>query len=52
MSELSPPLRSVIALHYTGALSIREVARAMDLSSGTVKSRLNAALEMLRRIMA
>jgi RNA polymerase sigma-70 factor (ECF subfamily) len=49
--ELSPPLRSVIALHYTGGLTIREIAHAMAISSGTVKSRLNAGLEKLRRIM-
>jgi len=49
VTELSPPLRSVIVLHYTGGLSLREVASAMGVSVGTVKSRLNAGLEQLRR---
>jgi RNA polymerase sigma-70 factor (ECF subfamily) len=47
--ELSSPLRSVIALHYTGELSLRQVATTMGVSIGTVKSRLNAGLEQLRR---
>jgi RNA polymerase sigma-70 factor (ECF subfamily) len=47
--ELSPPLRSVIVLHYTGGLSLREVASTIGVSVGTVKSRLNAGLEQLRR---
>jgi RNA polymerase sigma-70 factor (ECF subfamily) len=48
VARLSPPLRSVIVLHYTGGLSLREVARAAGISVGTVKSRLNAGLEQLR----
>jgi RNA polymerase sigma-70 factor, ECF subfamily len=48
VARLSPTLRSVIVLHYTGGLSLREVARATGLSVGTVKSRLNAGLEQLR----
>jgi RNA polymerase sigma-70 factor (ECF subfamily) len=48
VAKLSPTLRSVIVLHYTGGLSIREVAKATGLSVGTVKSRLNAGLEQLR----
>ncbi len=49
VTELSPPLRSVIALHYTGGLSLREVACVTGVSVGTVKSRLSAGLEQLRR---
>jgi RNA polymerase sigma-70 factor, ECF subfamily len=49
VAELSLPLRSVIALHYTGGLSLREVAAALGLSVGTVKSRLGAGLDLLRR---
>jgi RNA polymerase sigma-70 factor (ECF subfamily) len=48
VARLSPPLRTVIVLHYTGGLSLREVARAAGISVGTVKSRLNAGLEQLR----
>jgi RNA polymerase sigma-70 factor, ECF subfamily len=48
ISELSPPLRSVIVMHYAGGLSLRDVAAAMGVSVGTVKSRLNAGLVQLR----
>jgi RNA polymerase sigma-70 factor, ECF subfamily len=36
-------------LHYTGGLSLREIAKALGISVGTVKSRLNSGLEQLRR---
>jgi RNA polymerase sigma-70 factor (ECF subfamily) len=49
MAEVTPAVRSVITLHYTGGLSLREVASALDISVGTVKSRLSAGLEQLRR---
>jgi RNA polymerase sigma-70 factor (ECF subfamily) len=52
VETLSPPLRDVVALHYTGGLSLREVAGALGISVGTAKSRLNAALEQLRRRLA
>jgi RNA polymerase sigma-70 factor, ECF subfamily len=51
VAELSPPLHEVIVLHYTGGLSLRQIAQAMGLSVGTVKSRLSAGLEQLRRQM-
>jgi RNA polymerase sigma-70 factor (ECF subfamily) len=49
VADLSDPLRDVLALHYTAGLSIRETAAAMGISTGTAKSRLNAALNELRR---
>ena len=49
VGQLSPPLRSVIALHYTGGLSLRQVATTIGVSVGTVKSRFSAGLEQLRR---
>ena len=49
VSGLSPRLREVVVLHYTGGLSLRQVAAATGVSIGTVKSRLNAGLEQLRR---
>jgi RNA polymerase sigma-70 factor (ECF subfamily) len=52
IAELSPLLREVVVLHYTGGLSLRQVASATDSSIGTVKSRLNAGLEKLRRHFA
>ena len=49
VAGLSPLIREVVVLHYTGGLSLREVAAEMGISVGTVKSRLNAGLEQLRR---
>ncbi len=49
VKELPEILRSVIVLHYSGGLSIRETAKAIGISAGTVKSRLNSGLEHLRR---
>ena len=43
VNELPEVLRSVIVLHYTGGLSLRETAEALGISAGTVKSRLNPA---------
>jgi RNA polymerase sigma-70 factor (ECF subfamily) len=51
LTALSPALRSVVALHYTGGLSLREVGQTLGISVGTVKSRLSAALDQLRRIL-
>ncbi len=49
VAALPESLREVVALHYTGGLTLRQVAEATGLPSGTVKSRLNAGLEHLRR---
>ncbi|SIN75211.1 RNA polymerase sigma-70 factor, ECF subfamily [Singulisphaera sp. GP187] len=49
VDRLSPRLREVVVLHYTGGLSLRQVAAATGASIGTIKSRLNAGLEQLRR---
>ncbi|MFO0956678.1 MAG: RNA polymerase sigma factor [Isosphaeraceae bacterium] len=49
LSDLPWPIRSVVALHYAGGLSIHEVARTLGIPPGTAKSRLNSALEQLRR---
>ena len=49
VQELPESLRSIIVLHYTGGLSLRETAEVVGVSVGTVKSRLNTALAQLRR---
>lgn len=41
--------RAVVALHYAAGLSIRECGEVLGIPEGTAKSRLNAALEALRR---
>ncbi len=49
VNELPEALRSVVVAHYTGGLSLRETAEVLGISVGTVKSRLSAGLEQLRR---
>jgi RNA polymerase sigma-70 factor, ECF subfamily len=51
IDELAPAMREVVVLHYAGGLSLRETARAMQISEGTVKSRLNSALGKMRRVL-
>jgi RNA polymerase sigma-70 factor (ECF subfamily) len=46
--ELSPNLLTVILLHFFEDLTLREVAAALELPIGTVKSRLAAGLARLR----
>ena len=47
--HLNPDQRAVLALHYSMGYSLAETADALGLRAGTVKSRLNAALNVLRR---
>lgn len=47
--RLAEEHRAVIALHYATGLSIRECGEVLGVPEGTAKSRLNAALEGLRR---
>ena len=52
LDTLTPDERAVFVLHYVGDLSLREVARTMDLREGTVKTRLHAGLKRLRAAAA
>lgn len=45
---LSEPLRAVVLLRYQCGLSYQEIAQALDLPVGTVKSRLHQAHQTLR----
>ncbi len=48
LQRLGPKLRSVVVLRYLEGLSYMEIAEALGLSMGTVKSRLNRAHEELK----
>jgi RNA polymerase sigma-70 factor, ECF subfamily len=49
VAVLSPRSRAVIQLHYFEELPLDEVALALEIPLGTVKSRLAYGLEQLRR---
>jgi RNA polymerase sigma factor (sigma-70 family) len=49
MKELSPGERAVLNLLYFGGLTCRETADQLGIPEGTVKSRLNHGLKLLRR---
>lgn len=51
LARLSLDQRAVIALHYAAGLPLSNVAEALQIPVGTAKSRLNAALEAMRRHM-
>jgi len=51
VEELSPASRAVLMLHYVQDLSLDEVAAILELSPGTVKSRLAYGLACLRKLM-
>ncbi|MDA2812012.1 sigma-70 family RNA polymerase sigma factor [Nocardiopsis sp. RSe5-2] len=48
LEGLSPPQRQVLVLRYYADLTVREIAQALDVPEGTVKSRLHAAAGALR----
>jgi RNA polymerase sigma-70 factor (ECF subfamily) len=50
--RLTPDQRIVLALHYSLGYSIADAAAALGLPVGTVKSRLSAGLNALRRAAA
>ncbi len=49
--SLSPKLRAIVSLRYLEGLSYEEIADVLDLSMGTVKSRLFLAHETLRPVL-
>jgi RNA polymerase sigma-70 factor (ECF subfamily) len=51
IADLPDSIREVVVLHYVGGLTLGQTAAAMELSPGTVKSRLNAALNKLRSVL-
>lgn len=51
IGSLDERQRSVLVLRYYGELSYQEIAQALDIPLGTVKSRLSQALRGLRRLL-
>ena len=51
LEELSPASRLVLRMHYFEELSYVEVAEALEISVGTVKSRLAYGLAALRKVV-
>jgi RNA polymerase sigma-70 factor, ECF subfamily len=49
VDDLPPASRAVIVLHYLEEMSLQEVALVLEISPGTVKSRLAYGLARLRR---
>lgn len=49
VSKLSLEKRQVVALYYFKDFSTKEVASILEIPEGTVKSRLNAAREQIRK---
>ena len=49
LTELSPKLRVVVAMHYGFGYRREEIAELLGIPSGTVASRLAKALSLLRR---
>lgn len=48
---LSPKLRAIVSLRYLDGLSYQEIAEVLEISMGTVKSRLFLAHETLRPML-
>jgi RNA polymerase sigma-70 factor, ECF subfamily len=51
LQELSPKLRAIVSLRYLDGLSYEEIAEVLEISLGTVKSRLFLAHETLRPML-
>lgn len=51
IQALSPKLRGIVSLRYLDGLSYEEIAEVLELSLGTVKSRLFLAHETLRPLL-
>ncbi len=48
VSQLDDNLRPCVLLHYTGEMSLGDIARILNIPEGTVKSRLHTARNILK----
>ncbi len=48
LAQLSPKLRAVVVLKYYDGMTSDEIASVLEIPEGTVKSRLNLAMEKMR----
>jgi len=48
IGSLQPELREIISLKYYSGYTLKEISAILDIPEGTVKSRLNRALNLLR----
>lgn len=51
LSEISPASRAVLILHYLNDMSLTETAEVLEITIGTVKSRLAYGLEKMRKLI-
>jgi RNA polymerase sigma factor (sigma-70 family) len=51
IGELSPASQVVLRMHYLDGLTHVEIAEALEIAEGTVKSRISYGLAALRRRM-
>lgn len=51
LAKLPDKIRIVITLRYTNDLPLADIAEILDIPVGTVKSRLNRGLKMMRVIL-
>jgi RNA polymerase sigma factor (sigma-70 family) len=52
LAELSPRARAVVALRFLDDLPVAEVAAALGVAEGTVKSQTARALDRLKSVLA
>jgi RNA polymerase sigma-70 factor (ECF subfamily) len=48
LAQLASPFRTVLSLYYLEGLSVEQIAQRLDISDGTVKSRLARGRTMMR----
>ncbi len=52
LSQLSTAHREAVVLHYLQAMPVAEIAEAVDLPEGTIKSRLHHARKHLKKLLS